>query len=408
MDLKMAWRNIWRNPRRSLLTMTAIAFAAMILVVMLSWQFGSYAAMINSSVRLRTGHLQVQAAGYMKDHEIRQVVSDPAAVCAVMKTAPGITAYTCRANAFSLVASTDRTYGALITGIDPAKEAHVSSIRDLIRKGRYLSSSDIDAAIVGSRLARNLKVSVGDTLTLLGQGKDGSVAAGVVRVTGIFSTGIDELDRNSIYIPLTAFQSIYSMGGAVHEVVALCDSLYDVSAAKAYLAKHLHAAASGLSVLDWEALMPGLVEAIKMDFVSGLIFWVILVLVVAFSILNTFLMAIFERTREFGVMMAMGATPGRLTRLLFFESFGMTAMGVLFGMGLGISITLVLQHVGVNISGASEILKHFGISGRIYPHLSVASALIGPGLVLVITLGVALYPALRIRRLMPVQAMTHI
>lgn len=408
MNLKIAWRNIWRNPRRSLLTMTAIAFAAALLIVMLSWQFGSYAAMINSSVRLRTGHIQVQAAGYMKDREIRQVVADPAAVLAVMKNTPGITAFTCRANAFSLVASSDRTYGAMITGINPAKEARVSTIRDLIRQGRYLSPSDADVAIIGSRLAKNLKIKTGSSLTLLGQGRDGSVAASVVRVAGIFSTGIDALDRHTIYIPLNAFERIYSMNGAVHEVVAMCDSLYDVSTANAYLTKHLAAASRGLSVLDWEELMPGLVEAIKMDFVSGLIFWIILVLVVAFSILNTFLMAIFERTREFGVMMALGTTPARLMRLLFFESALMTAMGVLLGMGVGSIVTLVLQHVGIDISGASEILAHFGISGRIYPQLSVPSALIGPGIVLVITLVIALYPAIRIRRLTPVKALAHV
>lgn len=405
LDLKMAWRNIWRNPRRSLLTMSAIAFAAMFLVVMLSWQFGSYAAMINSSVKLRTGHLQVQESGYLEDREMRDAIKDPDRVAAAMASVSQITAHSLRANAFGLASSADRTYGAMVTGIQPEREARVSTIADLVRDGRYLLPSDTDAALVGRLLAVNLKIGVGDEVTLLGQGYDGSVAATVLTVRGIFSTGIDELDRNTIFMPLGYFQTVYAMGDRVHEAVAVCGALGDVPRAEAALKQKIRS--GKLVVLDWKQLMPGLVQAIRMDLVSGLIFWVILVLVVAFSILNTFLMAIFERTREFGVMLALGTTPGRLMRLILFESFGMTAMGVIAGTAAGILITLYLARVGIDISGASEILSHYGISGRIHPRLTGASALIGPALVLAITLLIALYPAVRVRRMTPVAAMAH-
>jgi ABC-type lipoprotein release transport system permease subunit len=163
-----------------------------------------------------------------------------------------------------------------------------------------------------------------------------------------------------------------------------------------------------LVVLDWEELMPGLRQAIEMDLVSGLIFYLILILVVAFSILNTFLMAIFERTREFGVLMAIGTTPRRLTKLLLIESLSMTMIGIVTGIFLGCLITWYFQIHGLEISGTSELLSQFGISGRLYPKLSLLSAAIGPAMVLVITFLAALYPALKVRGLRPVEAMTHI
>ena len=154
--------------------------------------------------------------------------------------------------------------------------------------------------------------------------------------------------------------------------------------------------------------MPGLRQAIEMDLISGLIFYLILILVVAFSILNTFLMAIFERTKEFGVLMALGTRPGRLTRLLLIESLSMTMIGIAAGIFLGCLVTWYFQIHGIEISGTSELLSQFGISGRLYPKLSVLSAAIGPAMVLVITFMAALYPALKVRSLRPVEALTYI
>ena len=163
-----------------------------------------------------------------------------------------------------------------------------------------------------------------------------------------------------------------------------------------------------LVVLDWKELMPGLHQSIQMDLYSGLIFYVILIIVVAFSILNTFLMAVIERTKEFGVMMAVGLTPGRLTRLLLIESVGMTMVGIISGIILGSIFTLYFQVHGIDFTGASEMMSQFGVSGRMYPKLSLLSATLGPAIVLSITFLAALYPALRVRRLKPVEALLHV
>lgn len=406
-DVKMAWRNIWRNPRRTILTICAIAFASLLLVFMLSFQFGSYETMINTSVKIHTGHLQIQADAYQTKKSMRLVVPNPVKIAGILDAIPNIEAYTFRGQAFSLISSSERTYGGVVTGIDPDHEAGVSRLKSLIRQGEFLSSDDTNQALVGKLLAKNLRVKTGDELTVIGQGRDGSIAATVVKVKGIYSSGIDEFDRASIHIPLKTFQEVYTMQGAVHEVVVIADSLRNLDTLKRTIKANLSSLnlKKPLTVLDWNELMPGLRQSIEMDLISGLIFYLLLVLVVAFSILNTFLMAIFERTREFGVLMAIGTTPGRLTKVLLIESMSMTFVGIVAGIIVGSMITVYFQSHGIEISGASELLSQFGITGRMYPKLSLLSAVSGPLAVLIITFFAALYPALKVRRMRPVEAM---
>ena len=409
-EVKIAWRNIWRNPRRSILTISAIAFACLLLVFMLSWQFGSYATMINSAVKIHTGHLQVQARGYKAKKSIRLVVPNPAAVGSVLDNTPGVATYTFRANAFSLASSEERTYGIIVVGIEPAREAGVSTLKELIRQGSYLSEDDTNEALVGELLAKNLHIGLGDEVVLLGQGRDGTIAATVVKVKGIYTSGQDEFDRSSLQISLKNFQEVYTMQGAVHEVVALCRSLDEVPDTKKAVAATIEKMDKNqqLVALDWMDLMPGLIQGIQMDLVGGLIFYFILIVVVAFSILNTFLMSVLERTREFGVLMAIGTTPRRLTKLLLIESTTMTMVGIVIGIIAGSLITWYFQVHGIIISGTSEFMSQFGIPERMYPQLSLLSISIGPGAVLIITLMTALYPALKVRRLRPVEAMTAV
>ena len=405
----MAWRNIWRHPRRTFLTLAAIAFATVILVFMLSFQIGGYETMINSSVKISTGHLQVQAEDYRKKKDIRHVVPDPAAIGRILDDTPHVEAYTYRASAFSMVSSRERTYGILVVGVDPEREATVSSLKTVVRRGSYLSNDDYEGALVGELLAKNLQVDIGDELIVIGQGRDGSVAATLLNVRGIYKSGMAEFDRSSIQIPLKSFQDLFAMRGGVHEVVAVADSLWDVPGVKLAVTAGIADVENGASLvaLDWIELMPGLLQAIQLDISFGIIFYLILIMVVAFSIMNTFLMAVFERTKEFGVLMAVGTTPRRLTKILLIESLSMTTVGIAAGIVMGSILTLYFQKYGLDLGQSSELLAQFGIPGKLHPKLTIVSATVGPTLVLFMTFLAALYPALKIRGLRPVEALSH-
>ena len=408
-DMKMAFRNIWRSPVRTILTLSAIAFAAIILVFMVSFQLGSYEAMVNSSVKIYTGHIQIQAEGYKEKKSMRFVISSPKKIAKTVEKIEEIKSYSFRANAFSLVSSENRARGVLVTGIDPEREAQISTIAGLIKEGEYLAPGDRDKVLIGRLLARNLKVGINDELTILGQGKDGSIAAGIVTVKGIFSSGMDDFDRSTIQVPLNYFNDLFYMDGAVHEIVCTADSLFHVKKIKRLLKTNLaEKEQRKIVVLDWKELLPGLVQGIQLDLASAVIFYFILVLVVAFSILNTFLMAILERTKEFGVMLALGVKPNRLLKLVLMESSFLTLTGVITGVVVGCAVTLWFQTHGIDLAGASEILKEYGMSGIVYPKLSIVSALAGPLLVFVITICAALYPAFKVKKLVPVDAIRSI
>ncbi len=409
MDFKMAWRNIWRNPRRTLITVSTIAFSCLLLVFIMSFQFGGYETMINTSVKIHSGHLQLQAKDFKEKRNIRMVVEDPQILGKMLDEISGVKSYTYRSEGFSIISSDQRSFAGSVIGIDPEKEAEVSNLKSIIRQGSYLSSDDFNQALVGEHLANKLKVGLGDEIVILGQGRDGSIAAGVVTVQGIFNSGLDEFDRSTVHIRRADFEEIFTMGGAVHKVVITVKALGEVSRIKEMIAKATENMVwkRSLVVLDWKELMPGLSQSIQMDLAGAVIFYLILILVVAFSILNTFLMAIFERTKEFGVLMALGVTPGRLTRLLLIESMSITIIGIAVGICVGSLLSWFFQVHGIDISGSSELLTEYGISGRVYTRLSLLSALSGPGVMLIITFAAALYPALKVRSLTPVKALSH-
>ena len=407
MEMLMAWRNIQRNPRRTILTIMAIAFACVLLIFMLSLQIGTYEIMIDTSVKTRTGHIQVLKQGYNTDHKIRQAIKAPANIARTLDQTPHITAVSFRSNAFALLSSTLRTSGGFITGINPEKEVEISSVAQTIRKGRYLNSSDTNAAVVGSLLAKSLKIDIGDELVALGSAMDGSIAATVLRVTGIFSSGMDQYDRTAIQIPLHHFQETFAMGRAVHEIIITCDSLWHVGRVKSAIFENLSQPGTqpGLVCMSWDELTPGLIQSIQMDLGGGLIFYAILLVMVAFSIMNTFVMAVFERTKEFGTLMAIGAGPWRLSRVLILESGFLTLCGIILGILAGCILTLWLGHTGIPMGEAEGMMRQYGIPGLIRPKLTLATAFAGPAAVFLITIVTALYPAVKVHGIKPVEAM---
>ena len=402
-DYLLAWRNIWRNPRRSVLTILAIIFASGLLVFMLSFQFGAYEDMIDSSVRLSTGHLQIQPEGYQNRPEMHKVIENPGPLLERVAALDGVDAVTVRSETFALAAGAKRSRGTTVSGVRPEVERRISTLPGQIRKGRYLQDGDKDVAVIGALGAERLQIDIGDECTLIGQGRDGSVAATVVRIVGIFQTGIDEFDRTTMQIPYSDFDLVFSMEGSAHRLVIITKNLAD-DGPVAGTVRGMEEAAE-LAVLTWDELTPGLRQSIELDLIGGIIMYAILVIVVAFSILNTFFMAIIERTREFGVLMAIGTKPLRLVKIMLLESLAMTCVGLLAGMILGTAATLFFSYYGIGMGDSSELLAQYGIADRLYPRLSLLSILIGPAIICVVTSITAMIPTLKIVNMRPVAAL---
>ena len=188
---RLAWRNLWRHPRRTWLTVGAIMFSNMLLVFMISLQFGMYGLMIDNTLQAFTGHLQIQAPGYIDDQKMRQTVDDVVPLATKLRDYFDSDRIAARATAFALVSSEERSYGTAVIGVEPAFERNVSTLPELVSQGRYLDEQGAAEIVIGAALARNLRVALGDELTLIGSGRDGSFAAAVVSVVGVFESGFE-------------------------------------------------------------------------------------------------------------------------------------------------------------------------------------------------------------------------
>jgi ABC-type lipoprotein release transport system permease subunit len=401
---RLAWRNLWRHPKRTWLTTGAMVFSNTLLVFMIALQFGMYGLMIDNTLQAFTGHMQIQAPGYIDDKKMRQTVADIVPLADSLREGLNTDAIGARAMAFALVSSADRSYGIAIFGVEPGFEGNVSTLPHLVNEGRFLESSDTTDIIIGAALARNLHAGIGDELTLLGSGRDGSFAAAVVNVVGIFDSGMAEFDRSIAEIPLGLFQDVFDMEGSGHHVVINAPVIDDVAELQSRVASMMPADRD-LALHDWDALQPGLKQAIKADMSSAFFMYGILVILVAFSVLNTQLMAVLERTHEFGIVMALGLTPGRLGRLVLLETAIMGFMGLLLGALLGGMLTYYLSINGFAYPGMDELAAKFNLPARFFPQVTFLTLFIGPAVVFLFTILAVLYPALRLHRLHPVEAM---
>lgn len=399
----LAWRNIWRHPRRTLLTIGAMVFADMLLIFMLGLQFGQYRMMIDNSLRVFTGQMQVQAAGYKDEPSMHRSIPDADELARAIRDKTQLDAVSVRGYGFALVSSEQRTIGAQITGVDPRHEQYVSTIPGLIRQGRYLESPTANELVVGSTLARNLKITTGDELTLLGSGKDGSIAATVAPVVGIFESGNRDLDRQMLSIPIDTFRDVFSMHGDAHSIVigGSRDNAERITAG----AREAISNTNGLVLLGWEELLPGLKQAIQADFTSAWFMYAVLIVLVAFSMLNTMLMSVLERTHEFGILLALGVRHGKLGRMIITESTVLALTGMLFGMLAGGLLTWYFVVNGFSYPGMEEMGERFNIPAVLYPEVSLRSLLPGPLAVLIATILASVYPIWHMRKLRPIEAL---
>ena len=404
LNFRLAWRNLWRHSRRTWLTATAMVFSNVLLVFMISLQFGSYEMMINNTLQSFSGHLQVQHEGFNDNPKMRSSVPgalDLAARVRESLTEAGVAA---RAMGFALASSEERSFGIQVIGVQPGFEPGVSSLPGLVKSGRFLDDPDAADIVIGSVMARNLKVAVGDEITLLGSGRDGSFAAGVVKVSGIFESGVTDMDRSFAEVPFGYFQETFFMQGHGHSIVVSLDGLDRIDSAEAAIAPLL-AGREGLAIRDWDALNPGLLQAIQADMSSAWLMYGVLIVLVAFSVLNTQLMSVMERTREFGMVSALGVRPRRLASLVMLETALMATIGLAIGLFLGLLVALYFNIYGLTYPGMEEAAARFNLPARIYPSVTPLSMLLGPAVVYLFCLLAAVYPALRLLRLRPVEAM---
>jgi ABC-type lipoprotein release transport system permease subunit len=308
-----------------------------------------------------------------------------------------------RVRSFAILSDGEKSFGAAIVGVDPGRELRVSTLANTVRQGRYLKAGDDNQVVLGSALARNLGVDVGDSVSMLGQARDGGIAADVLTVAGVFDTGTPELDRQLAEIPLARFQATFGMGSDVNTIVLAGPTLTDVTSALPAVRRRI--ADRGLDVRSWQELEPGLNAAISLDLGTSMLWYASLVIVVVFIILNTLLMSVLERTREFGVLLAIGMRPGALGAMIWLELGMLALVGLAAGIVIGGAVTLIIAHYGLELPGSEAMFAQWGLPGRLFPRLSLLSASAGPLVMGLSILVAGIFPYRRASALEPISAM---
>jgi len=395
---RIAWRNLWRNRRRTWLTAGGIAFAIWMLVFAISFQDGTFRIMIDNAARLYSGHIQLQHPRYQDNPRMEYTLRDVGALTAMVEAHAQARFASARAQGFALASVGERSFGAQVLGVEADRERAWSTLPGMQAQGRYLDGPG--EAFVGSILARNLGIGVGAELVLLGTSNRGGVAAHVATVVGTFSTGQAALDRSVVEIPIADFRAAWEL--AADEAHAVIVIARDVTTSKT-LAREL--AGPGRVSLDWTDLMPESEQMIELKSVGAQLFFAVIAVIVTFSVVNTFMMMVFERTPEFGMLMAIGMRPGAIIRQLMVEALWLCTLGVGLGAGISFMMVGILGMVGIPLPAAyAELVATYNMPDRLYPAFSVYALTVGATIMFVGTQLAALIPALRIRHMRPVDA----
>ena len=289
-------------------------------------------------------------------------------------------------------------------GVDANREAALFALPHHIEEGEYLPRPD--SAYVGASLATNLGVQLGDEIVALGSAQDGGVAALVLSVDGIFKTGTPELDRSVLQAHLPAMQSAFALGDAVHRVAIETADVGRVAEVAPGIAALLPA---GVRLVDWNTLLPELEQAIELDRIIGSMMYWLLMILVTLSVVNAFIMTAFERTREFGMLLAIGMKPNAIVGVFTIEAVCVWALGAAIGIALCMAVVVPLSHIGIDVASfderVQELAEQIMLPTHMYPALSTDVFVQAPLIMLAGTLLAAWIPALRVRRMRPVDAL---
>ena len=400
---KLAWRNIWRNKRRTLITIASIFFAMFLDLVMRAMQVGSYSHWTDSIVKTYCGFIQVHKTGYWNDPTLDNSFEINTEIENKINQADNVSAVIPRFESFALASTGNQTKGVLVIGIDPEKEKQLTHPETKIVNGTYLDK-DPSGVLVSQRLAEFLKLNVNDTVTLLSQGFQGVTAAGIFPVEGIIRLPNPELDRRMIFMSLENAQYLYNAEGRLtslviniketdklHHTVNGIKSLFDLNQ---------------YEVMSWKELNPEIVQAIESDQSSGFIMLGLLYLIVGFGVLGTLIMMTTERKREFGVMVALGMQKLKLGLLVTMEMILLGIIGIISGIIGSIPVILYFRQNPIEFKDEyATMFEQYGME-PVMPFAFQPDYFIGQTLVVFLIFFIAiLYPVYSVIRLKEINAL---
>ncbi|WP_165901864.1 ABC transporter permease [Reinekea marinisedimentorum] len=403
--LRLAFRNILRNKRRTVLTMLSMLGGYVLLVLSLSVQNGSYEQVIDFFTKDSTGHAQISEVGYQQRATLYKAVPASDAFYQQLTSLPLVSAAAPRIKSGALAYGETKSFPVQVVGVDAQKEAGLSFLAEKIKQGRYFNaqpnSDGYFEVMVGAAVARQLQVALGDELVLISQGADGSLANDLFSIVGLIGS-TESLDARTVYLPLLAAQNFFAMPGEAHYWVVLAGNYRQSDELTAQLNQWL-ADRPELEAASWKVVSEEFYKTMQADIEGGYIFYYIIIFLVCIGVLNTVLMSVLERTGEFGVLKAIGTSPSRLFFLIIQETLLLAGLSCLFGLLAALPLNYWLASTGFALPEPMEI------SGVVMAHMKGQwdlAVFVEPALIVIGSVAlIAVFPALKAARIVPVDAM---
>ncbi|WP_340104476.1 ABC transporter permease [Rhodohalobacter sp. 8-1] len=402
MYLKLAWRNIWRNKRRTLITVSSIMFAVIFAMFLESIERGSHNVAIENMTRFHTGYIQVQDYRFEDQPSLDNAfLYDAEQRNQILSASESINYLVPRIETFMLAAGDDVTKGAMVLGIDPEKEDRLNNLKSHLVEGAF--SSGNQTAVIAAGFAERLELSRGDSLVLLGQGRFGRTAAGKFEITGIVDLPMRAMNNQMVYLSLENAQRLFSADQRITNLLVTPNSPQQVEQA----AREIAEAISGgdLRVFTWQELLPDLVEALNFDRASTRFLMGILYVVIGFGIFGTILTMTLERLYEFGMLISIGMHRAKLASVVFLETLFMAIIGVASGYFFSTFLLLYFKANPIELGGdAAEIISEYGFDPIIPAAIASDIYLFQGAFVFALSILISFYPIMKIFTLNTMEA----
>jgi ABC-type lipoprotein release transport system permease subunit len=400
MLMLIAWRNVWRNRKRSLIILAAVAFGIWAGIFTMGLTNGMYVQMVSIGVSTRLGHIQIHTPSFREHPDVTKTIPDGPAVLEQVRKLDEVQAACGRAVVSGMATSPETGSGVTILGIDPVADAGVFDVNTYILEGSWFQTDKRNPIVIGAKLADRLDVRLGKKMVLQGQTPDGSIGAGAFRIVGIFRTPTSSFDEITVFAVREDVQRIFGLGSSIHEIALRLNRFEEIEPVQQTLQKTY----PGLAVETWKQLAPELAVTADLGDEMLYIFMIIILLALIFGITNTMLMGVLERVRELGVLKALGMKGGRMFAMILLETLVLSLFGGLAGIFAGAGTIALFARLGINLSVVSEGLAAFGMGNIIYPVLAGMAYLNVTVLVILTALISAIYPGIKAIRLNPVTA----
>ena len=396
----IAWRNVWRNGRRSVILIAAIGFGIWAGILEMALMNGMAEQQVEAAIRTRTAHVQIHARGFLGHRDVNLSIPRPDSTLARVSRMPGVEAVAGRAVLNGMVSSATTARGALVYGVDPIAERRTTDVAEHVIAGRYLDGTRRNAVVVGERLVRKLGLGLGKKLVVTGQAGDGSIGSAAFRIVGIYRTVNSDFDESAVFVARADLARGFALGDALHEIAVRVRRLDAIEPLTAALRRDF----PDLDVETWRDLSPEVALTQESTWQMNEIFLVVILIALVFGITNTMLMGVLERTRELGVLIALGMRPGPVFAMVLAETVLLSVGGALSGVVLAALSVAVLGRTGIDLSFVSSGLAAFGFGQVVHPVLPVARYPWVVLLVVVTAMVASIYPGWKAVRLDPARA----